>query len=134
VKHLDSFVPTGAIAPMEPNPNDFRISPGIQPYIKLHGSCNWVSGTSGPRLLIMAGQKAINIGQFPVLSWYYEEFRNHLKRPNAKLMIVGYSFSDAHINEAYAGRNSAPPALAPGDVRPVDQAGRTPQAAGRRRP
>ena len=38
--------------------------------------------------------------QIPVLSWYYEEFRKHLKRRDAKLMIVGYSFSDAHINEA----------------------------------
>lgn len=104
MKHLASFVPSGAIqdriAVMEPNPSGFKISPGVQPYIKLHGSCNWVTGTSGPRLLIMGGQKAITIGQFPVLSWYYEEFRKHLKRRDAKLMIVGYSFSDAHINEA----------------------------------
>ena len=85
---------------MEPNPSDFRLSPGVQPYIKLHGSTNWNDGQSGGRILIMGGQKAVSIKQFPILSWYHEEFSNMLRRPSARLMVIGYSFSDAHINDA----------------------------------
>ena len=85
---------------MEPNPGDFQMPPGIQPYIKLHGSCNWNDGPSGGRILIMGGQKAVSIGQFPILTWYHQQFRNMLMRPGARLMVIGYSFSDAHINDA----------------------------------
>lgn len=104
MKHLSSFVPSGALrdryAVKEPNPSSFQISPGIQPYLKLHGSCNWVDGTAGERILIMGGQKSVRIDQFPVLSWYHQEFRTRLRQPGAKLMVIGYSFGDAHINEA----------------------------------
>lgn len=87
------------IAVMEPNPTDFKLAPGVQPYIKLHGSCNWNAGPTGERILIMGGQKAASIGQFPLLTWYHQEFRTMLTRPGARLMIIGYSFSDAHIND-----------------------------------
>jgi hypothetical protein len=43
----------------------------------------------------MGGQKAVSINQFPILAWYQQEFRNYLLRP-AALMVIGYSFSDAH--------------------------------------
>jgi len=72
----------------------------MQPYIKLHGSCNSVEGSAGSRILVMGGQKAVNIGRFPLLTWYHQEFRNFLNRPGAKLMVIGYSFSDEHINDA----------------------------------
>ena len=88
------------IAPLEPNPSDFRLTPNVQPYIKLHGSCNWNDGSSGGRILVMGGQKAVSINQFPILAWYHQQFRNYLSRPGARLMIIGYSFSDAHINDA----------------------------------
>jgi hypothetical protein len=48
----------------------------------------------------MGGQKAVSINQFPILSWYHQEFRNMLMRPDARLMVIGYSFSDAHNNDA----------------------------------
>ena len=89
-----------SIIATRPNPSDFRLAPGVQPYIKLHGSCNWNDGSSGGRILIMGGQKAVSINQFPILSWYHQEFRNMLTRPGARLMVIGYSFSDAHINGA----------------------------------
>lgn len=95
-----SGTPHDKIAVKQPDPDNFKLPSGIQPYIKLHGSCNWNNGTSGGRVLIMGGQKAINIGQFPILSWYRQQFREFLLRPNARLMVIGYSFSDAHINEA----------------------------------
>jgi SIR2-like protein len=104
VKYLGNPQLTGSIhdriAPMEPNPSDFRLSSGLQPYIKLHGSTNWNDGPSGERILIMGGQKAVSIDQFPILNWYHHEFRNMLLRPSCRLMVIGYSFNDAHINDA----------------------------------
>jgi len=104
IKYLGSPQLTGSvydrIAVMELNPGDFQMPPGIQPYIKLHGSCNWNDGPSGGRILIMGGQKAVSIGQFPILTWYHQQFRNMLMRAGARLMVIGYSFSDAHINDA----------------------------------
>jgi SIR2-like domain len=50
--------------------------------------------------LIIGGQKAVNINQFPILTWYHQQFRDLLHRHGAKLMVIGYSFSDAHINDA----------------------------------
>jgi len=87
------------VAPMEPNPSDFALSGGVQNYIKLHGSCNWVDGSSGDRILIMGGQKTVAIGRFPILTFYHDQFRAMVTRPGAKLMVIGYSFSDEHINE-----------------------------------
>jgi hypothetical protein len=80
----------------------FAIQPGMQPYFKLHGSRNWVAGQSGDRILIMGGNKTVNIQQFPLLSWYHVEFGRQLCTPGARLMVIGYSFSDTHINEAIA--------------------------------
>jgi hypothetical protein len=103
-KHLGNAQLTGSvhdrIAVMEPNPSDFKLGPGVQPYIKLHGSTNWNDGPGGGRILIMGGQKAVSIGHFPLLNWYHQEFREMLMRPAARLMVIGYSFSDAHINDA----------------------------------
>jgi hypothetical protein len=93
--------PHAKTAPQQPDhPDNFKLQPGIQPYIKLHGSCNWSDGDTGGRILIMGGHKAVNIGQFPILTWYHDEFRRFLLRPDARLMVIGYSFSDTHINAA----------------------------------
>jgi hypothetical protein len=104
LKYLAGWAPTGTahdrIALMEPNPGDFKLGSGVQPYVKLHGSSNWVDGSHGGRILVMGGQKAVTINQFPLLTWYHDEFRRHLMRSDARLMIIGYSFSDAHINQA----------------------------------
>jgi hypothetical protein len=87
------------IAPQQPDPPSFNLNMTFRPYIKLHGSCNWMEGPSGGRILIMGGQKAISINQFPILSWYHDLFRQFLSRPNVRLMVIGYSFSDTHIND-----------------------------------
>jgi hypothetical protein len=104
VKYLGNPQFTGSIhdriAIMEPNPSEFRLSPGVQPYIKLHGSTNWNDGTSGGRILIMGGRKAVSIHQFSILSWYQQVFRDMLMRAGARLMVIGYSFGDVHINDA----------------------------------
>jgi SIR2-like domain len=88
------------IALQQPDPNNFKLSPSVQPYIKLHGSCNWNDGPSGGRILIMGGKKAISIDQFQLLAWFHREFRQFLQRPDTRLMVIGYSFGDAHINTA----------------------------------
>jgi hypothetical protein len=101
VKYLNSHR-TGTkhdcFALMDPNPADFMIGPGVQPYIKLYGSVNWVSAPD--RVIIMGGEKAVAIDRFPLLTWYHQEFRQMLRRPEARLMVIGYGFGDAHINDA----------------------------------
>lgn len=77
---------------------NFREQSGLQPYYKLHGSMNWTVGGGG-RLLIMGGNKAVEIKQYPLLDWYYRRFQMHLAGAS-RLMIIGYSFSDSHINRA----------------------------------
>jgi len=82
-----------------PDPANFVVPPRMQPYFKLHGSSNWLS-ENGDRLLIMGGNKAVEINQYPLLNWYHQQFKAYLSRPSVRLMIIGYSFSDQHINEA----------------------------------
>jgi SIR2-like domain len=82
------------------DPANFQEQPRFQPYYKLHGSTNWMGGGGdGGRLIIMGGNKSEEISQYPLLDWYHRQFRNYLSRA-ARLMIIGYSFSDAHINRA----------------------------------
>lgn len=104
LKRLGQFPISGAIqdryAMMEPNPSEFKLSSSIQPYIKLHGSVNWKEGSSGGYMLIMGGGKSAAIDRFEILKWYHREFRQMLMRPAARLMVIGYSFADEHINDA----------------------------------
>lgn len=104
MRFMRPFNPTSArqdkFAVMEPNPPFTNFGHGAQPYVKLHGSINWSESNVGKRILIMGGQKAVSIGRYPILTWYHEEFRKMLTRPLAKLMVIGYSFGDTHINDA----------------------------------
>lgn len=86
----------------------FRIVPGHQPYFKLHGSTNWrKSDSMRPRgidepLMVLGANKEREIGVHPILSWYAEQFQVYLSKPNTRLMIIGCSFGDEHINRAIA--------------------------------
>jgi hypothetical protein len=71
----------------------------FQPFFKLHGSTNWRS-TDGDDLLVMGGAKSAAIQASPVLRWYHEVFQAALLSEGARLMVIGYSFRDAHINAA----------------------------------
>ncbi|MEA2943353.1 MAG: hypothetical protein QOD09_3882 [Bradyrhizobium sp.] len=51
-------------------------------------------------MIIMGGNKAASIPRIPLLQWYMMEFQRCISAPGAKLMIIGYSFSDQHINNA----------------------------------
>ncbi|WFU82988.1 SIR2 family protein [Bradyrhizobium sp. CIAT3101] len=78
----------------------FTVSPQHQPYFKLHGSRNYSVGPTGDRIIIMGGNKAALIPRIPVLQWYKDEFTRRICTAGAKLMVIGYSFSDRHINDA----------------------------------
>jgi hypothetical protein len=69
-----------------------------QPFFKLHGSANW-EDADGKGLMIMGGEKAGAISAAEVLDWYSQEFQDHLMGERTRLMIIGYGFNDAHINE-----------------------------------
>jgi hypothetical protein len=71
--------------------------PGFQPLYKLHGSANWQSEAGEP-LLIMGNAKTGAIRRFPVLQAYHDQFAARLGEGDAKLMVIGYSFQDEHIN------------------------------------
>jgi hypothetical protein len=77
---------------------DATLIAGSQPLYKLHGSCNWFA-ESGEPVLIMGSAKTAAIRRQPLLESYQREFSNGLKQPNTRLMVIGYSFLDDHINE-----------------------------------
>lgn len=77
--------------------NDFRDHKNLQPVFKLHGSSDWLL-ENNENLLVMGGNKKGEIGRHPVLKWYSDKFNEHLEAPNTKLMVIGYSFRDEHIN------------------------------------
>jgi hypothetical protein len=68
------------------------------PYIKLHGSINWRDQSSG-NLMIMGTNKEDHISQHDLTKKYFEIFDKALNAPNSHLLIIGYSFSDKHINK-----------------------------------
>ncbi len=84
-------------APRAPDKTAFQEQGGLQPYYKLHGSSNWRTD-AGERMLVMGGNKSVTINQHPLLSWYNKKFVEYLGRPQVRLMVIGYSFSDEHIN------------------------------------
>jgi hypothetical protein len=80
----------------------FAVEKKLQPYFKLHGSSNWFAdeSSSGGPLLIIGGNKESAIERFPILRWNHARFREYLGQPETRLMVIGYSFGDEHINKA----------------------------------
>lgn len=81
---------------------EFIVQPRNQPIFKLHGSSNWNSDHGGP-MLVIGGNKVQDIGFWPILQWNFEQFQASLTQPNSLLMVIGYGFRDAHINDTIAG-------------------------------
>jgi hypothetical protein len=77
---------------------DHTLRSDSQPYFKLHGSSNWETEGADPLLVIGAHKEAM-INRHPVLQWYQTEFRQYLSKPDTRLVVIGYSFSDEHINK-----------------------------------
>lgn len=95
-----------ALVSWEPEVGVLSIDPTLQPYIKLHGSSNW-RGRDDGELLIVGGNKDVAIKRSRLLAWYFATFEEYVSRPGTRLMVIGYSFRDDHINrliEAAAAR------------------------------
>jgi hypothetical protein len=69
-------------------------------YVKLHGSFNWRS-EDGTSTLVIGGGKPSQIARLPILRAYSEIFRATLQKTE-KLLVIGYSFHDEHINDEIA--------------------------------
>lgn len=78
--------------------DSMTLVPNLQPYFKLHGSID-IKQSDREMMLVIGGNKTRSIEQQPLLKWYNEEFAKHLRSPDARLMIIGYSFGDHHINK-----------------------------------
>jgi hypothetical protein len=99
------FFPTiGALgvpvmSPMD-DPSKFVVDSNLQPFFKLHGSSNWIDyGIIWP-VLVIGGNKPQAIEGHPILKWNYEQFKSYLSKADTRLMVIGYSFGDEHINVA----------------------------------
>jgi SIR2-like domain len=103
---------TSTFSGTSPLENQAVISDGISPsmsgigadpfyYIKLHGSSNWVH-SGGTRPMIIGRGKETQIAADILLSFYAELFRNVLVGAAKRLLCIGYSFRDPHVNEVIA--------------------------------
>ncbi len=78
---------------------DKRLSSvGDSCYIKLHGSQGWES-VHGKKQMVIGTNKFSDIQKEPLLSWYFDIFRQSIMRPGIELFVVGYSFRDKHVND-----------------------------------
>jgi len=68
-------------------------------YVKLHGSMNWYSSAGDGQKLIIGRGKEDQINREPLLARYLELFERVLCSGEHKLLVIGYSFADPHINE-----------------------------------
>lgn len=87
-----------------------------QPIYKLHGSVDWSDGTDS--LFVVGGGKDSYIRSKPLLARYLEIFHEYLRRPDAKLMIIGYGFADEHINKSLVESSQSNPSLGVFHVNP----------------
>jgi SIR2-like domain len=76
---------------------DHTLRSNAQPYFKLHGSSNWETEGAEP-LLVIGAHKQTPIARHAVLRRYHEEFQRYLAMPDTRLVVIGYSFGDDHIN------------------------------------
>ena len=94
-------LPLGALPTLGPMaPSKFAVEKNLQPYFKLHGSSNWIDRSSGRPMLVIGGNKPSAIARHEILKWNHEQFKAYLSKPETRLMAIGYSFGDEHINEA----------------------------------
>jgi hypothetical protein len=67
-------------------------------YVKLHGSFGWRS-QDGSDVMVIGHEKLGAIRKEPLLKWYLALFEDVLNRGQRKLLAVGYSFRDEHVND-----------------------------------
>ena len=77
-----------------------------QPIYKLHGSVNWRTD-DGSNILVIGDGKDKTIRESALLSNYVEQLRRHLDAGDTRLMTIGYSFGDEHINKLISGASQS---------------------------
>jgi hypothetical protein len=82
--------------PATPDLSNMRLEGAIN-YCKLHGSFQW-HPTDGSPAMVVGGSKEIAVGRSPLLIEYHALFQNVLCAGDVRLLVIGYSFGDAHIN------------------------------------
>jgi len=70
-------------------------------YVKLHGSFGWQTN-HGSDVLVVGHSKSKTIQREPLLEWYFSLFEEVLHQSEVRLVVIGYGFGDAHINEVIA--------------------------------
>lgn len=83
------------------SPSLASIGPDSLYYVKLHGSSNWFS-TAGTRQMVIGRAKEAQIGGDSLLSFYADLFRKVLVEGTRRVLCLGYSFRDDHINNVLA--------------------------------
>ena len=81
-------------------PTDFEFRGGSLNYVKLHGSFNWDDGDNA--MMVLGGGKREAIARFPLLQAYFDLFQQVLTIGKVRLLVIGYSFHDDHVNELIA--------------------------------
>ncbi len=66
-------------------------------YVKLHGSQKWVAHDNRDTKILGINKREA-IERIPLLKWYFALFEQALLREGVKLVVIGYSFNDEHIN------------------------------------
>ncbi|MDD2614269.1 MAG: SIR2 family protein [Methanosarcina sp.] len=85
--------------PNENELNDEGILPkGSRLIIKLHGSYDWIRFDGSRRAMVIGRDKETQIQKEPLLSCYFDIFKETLSQGQRRLLIVGYGFGDPHIN------------------------------------
>jgi len=74
---------------------------GLPFYVKLHGSQNWYD-SRGRLKLVIGSSKLAQIEEEPLLSWYFDLFKQAINRDNTCLCVIGYGFRHEHINSVLA--------------------------------
>lgn len=69
-------------------------------YIKLHGSINW-KGSDNESRMVIGLDKEDQIAREPLLRVYVNLFKMVISRAK-RLLVIGYSFGDEHINRIIA--------------------------------
>lgn len=77
------------------------LSPTEFHYVKLHGSFGW-KASDGSNKLVIGRNKDNQIANEPLLSWYFDLFKQVLFQQEMELLLIGYGFRDDHINEVIA--------------------------------
>ncbi len=96
-----SYLGNQVVLPADISPSLSIIGADPLYYLKLHGSQNWWHA-SGTQSMVIGQGKDTRIVADKLLSFYAEVFKKVLLEGAKRVLCVGYSFRDPHINNVLA--------------------------------